>query len=343
MLHVLLVILKVAGIVLLSILLVLLLLLLLVLFVPIRYRGYAKKDSEVYAKVTVSWLFHIIHFNFYYDRDGMRQILRIFGIPIDKVKVFLHKLKSIFQFEMTKNKNLKNRRSKKVITKADKIKQTSVNRRDKEINQMDVPLENEPSDQAKELKIKDEEYEYKENDSYNQSLEKKEEHTEITPTERKKKKKFGIKKWFFHIKNILFTFIQKLKELIRKFISFCKNAKNRVEEIKSIIQDERNKEAFRLCKEQLIIVLKHAGPKKYKINLKFGTGDPALTGQILGILGMLMPLYKNNANFIPDFENAILEGDIYLKGRVTLAKVLWIAWKLYRDKNVKRCYKMIMD
>jgi hypothetical protein len=131
--------------------------------------------------------------------------------------------------------------------------------------------------------------------------------------------------------------------LIRNFISFCKNAKDKVEEIKSIIQDERNQEAFRLCKEQLFVVLKHVRPKKYKINVKFGTSDPALTGQILGILGMLMPLYKNNAVFIPDFENAILEGDIYLKGRVTLARVLWIAWKLYRDKNVKRCYKMIMD
>jgi hypothetical protein len=340
MLHVLLVILKVAGIVLLSILLVLLLLLLFVLFVPIRYSGYAKKNSEVYARATISWLFHIIHFNFYYDRDGAKQVLRIFGIPIDKVKVFLSKFKSIFQFEKTKNK-----KSKKVRTKSDKTKKSTVNVKNKELNQLDVSLDNKPSEPTKDIKIKDEEFEYTKNDSYNyeENFERKKEHTEITQNVRKKKKKFGIKKWFIHIKNKLMNFIQKLKNLIRNFISFCKNAKDKVEEIKSIIQDERNQEAFRLCKEQLFVVLKHVRPKKYKINVKFGTSDPALTGQILGILGMLMPLYKNNAVFIPDFENAILEGDIYLKGRVTLARVLWIAWKLYRDKNVKRCYKMIMD
>jgi hypothetical protein len=108
-----------------------------------------------------------------------------------------------------------------------------------------------------------------------------------------------------------------------------------------IIQDERNKEAFVVCKEQFIVLLKHIKPKRYKIYLQFGTGDPALTGQILGVLGMLMPIYKNNAHIVPDFENAILEGDIAMRGQVTFAKILFIAWKLYRDKNVMRCYKMM--
>lgn len=334
MLHVLLVILKVAGIVILTILLVLLLLLILVLFVPIRYKAYAKKDSEVYAKAEASWLFHILHFSFYYDKSGIGQRLRIFGIPIDKIKEFVYRFKSIFKFKKSKNK--KSKKSKKMELSG------NVNY---ESDKLDSFEDNRSGVVGKLPTIETEQSERKKQDVLNSkdNIPEKEISQKVVINKKNKKRKLDLKKYYNIIKNKLKNFINKIKAAFKKFIMICKNIKDKISDIKSLLQDERNKKAFTVCKEQLIVALKHMKPQKYRINLKFGTGDPALTGQIIGILGMLMPLYKKNGHFVPDFENVVFEGDIYLRGRVTLAKVLLIAWKLYRDKNVKRCYKMIMD
>lgn len=334
MLHVLLVILKVAGIVILSILLVLLLLLILVLFVPIRYRVYAEKKTEVYAKASASWLFHIVHFSLYYDSSGTKQELRVFGIPTDKLKEFIYKIKSIFKFKKTKNKKSKNNKTKRSSGNVRNKQSESVTFEDnqsKEINKKPM-LETNKSEETEQdlLNSKDNSLE---NEIAQKAMTKK----------GKKNHRFNIKTWFRSIKNKIKIFFKKIKKIFKKVILTCENANDRFNDVKLIVQDERNKMAFGVCKEQLIVVLKHIKPKKYKGDLKFGTGDPSLTGQILGILGMLMPVYKNNTHIIPDFENVILEGDIYMQGQVTLAKILLIAWKLYRDKNVKRCYKMIMD
>jgi len=333
MLHVLLVILKVAGIVIVTILLILLLLLMLALFVPIRYKAFAKKDTEIYARAKVSWLLHIIYFSFYFEQNEIRQEFRIFGIPtdvlkklVDKLKKFFAELKHIFQFKNIRNKNSK--KLKRVKKSKKEILDININEEIKSTNQ-----EIKSTESAKDAKSLDE----KEKDLEKESVPK------AISIEKSEKNRFSLKKWCLKIINKIKKTIQNIKAIWEKFIQTCKNIREKVSDIRLFLNDEGNKEAFRVCKEQFVIALKHVKPQKYKINAKFGTGDPALTGQILGILGMLMPLYKENGHFTPDFENVIFEGDIFLKGRVTLAKVLLIAWKLYRNENVKRCYGMIMD
>lgn len=78
MLHILLLILKIIGIVLLAILVVALLL----LFLPVSYKLEGRKDENVqYIKLRGGWLFHIIHFSFTYDED-IDYGIRIFGFKI---------------------------------------------------------------------------------------------------------------------------------------------------------------------------------------------------------------------------------------------------------------------
>jgi hypothetical protein len=331
MLHVLLVILKVVGIVILSILLVLLLLLMLVLFVPVRYQVYASKNTNMYAKAYASWLFHIIHFSFCYDSQGIHKSLRIFGISTDTWKKFSQKLKRIFQ--RLKCRGEKSKASKRKPNKSDVPKELEFKKND------DKKLEEKPMIEAKKHE-KTKQVINSKNDSFTKDST---QNVEVKDRKRNKKKSFHIKAWYLKIVQLFKNIKQKVKNIFKKIIFICKNANAKISKLKVLIQDERNKKAFLLCKEQFIRVLLHVKPKKYRIHLKYGTGDPAVTGQILGILGMLMPIYKNNAHIVPDFENAVFEGDIYMKGRITLARILLIGWKLYRDKNIKRCYKLIMD
>ena len=42
-----------------------------------------------------------------------------------------------------------------------------------------------------------------------------------------------------------------------------------------------------------------------------------------------------------EFEKAALEGELSLKGRLRIVTVLGIAWRLYRDKNVRYVYRRL--
>ena len=49
----------------------------------------------------------------------------------------------------------------------------------------------------------------------------------------------------------------------------------------------------------------------------------------------------DNVKVVPDFQETVLEGELYLKGRIRLLTVAQIAWRLYRDKNVRFVYRMV--
>lgn len=84
MLQIILLILKWAGIVLGILLASLLFLLLLVLFVPVRYDLKGENKERLLVKGKVHWLFHIVSLQVCYEKDELRQVLRIFGVPVWK-------------------------------------------------------------------------------------------------------------------------------------------------------------------------------------------------------------------------------------------------------------------
>lgn len=84
MLEIILTILKFAGIGIGIILAIVLLLLILMLFVPIRYDIEGKNKEKLQAKGKVHWLLHIVSFQISYENDEMKQVLRIFGVPVWK-------------------------------------------------------------------------------------------------------------------------------------------------------------------------------------------------------------------------------------------------------------------
>lgn len=86
MLHILGMILKIAGILLGSILGILVLLLLLILFVPVRYRGEGSLKGRAEASVRITWLFHLLSLRIGYQEE-LTVRFRIMGIPIKKKEI----------------------------------------------------------------------------------------------------------------------------------------------------------------------------------------------------------------------------------------------------------------
>ena len=84
MLDIILTILKFAGICVGILLAIVLVILLLVLFVPVRYDLDGENKEKLIAQGKVHWLFRIVTYQISYENDELKQVLRVFGVPVWK-------------------------------------------------------------------------------------------------------------------------------------------------------------------------------------------------------------------------------------------------------------------
>ena len=122
------------------------------------------------------------------------------------------------------------------------------------------------------------------------------------------------------------SFVSKLKELLQipgKFLRTLKNFQLTAEHICAKI---KNIKTF-LENEKF--------PRKINGYVKFGTEDPCFTGEILGAAGIFYPLYGENFNIEPCFDQAVLEGTVSFKGRIYGIFLLVSVLKIISSKDVR--------
>lgn len=154
-----------------------------------------------------------------------------------------------------------------------------------------------------------------------------------------------IKMKLIKIKLFLVNLIPSIKQKIINIIEKLKNVKSKIKDIfrkikiiREFLKDDINKAAIAYIFKSLKKVIKHILPTKWKANLKFGTGNPCTTGQILGIISIFMPMYKNNLDLKIDFEteNLVLEGNLFIKGNIRIFSLVVICIKLLINKNFRQ-------
>lgn len=108
--------------------------------------------------------------------------------------------------------------------------------------------------------------------------------------------------------------------------------------IKRELSDETNKNALRHIWQELKRLLHHIGPRRGRADLRYSTGDPATTGQLTGVLSLCPLFYKRGVRVIPDFasDTFYIRGRFQIHGHIQMFYVLGIAWRLYRDKDMKK-------
>lgn len=134
----------------------------------------------------------------------------------------------------------------------------------------------------------------------------------------------------------LFSAIRNIKYTIRKIYDKINHIIHNIRYYIKILQTESFKRAFVLCREQLLRLMKIVLPRKVSGTFTIGMEDPAATGQILSIYGILYPLIGDNITVIPDFEKPVMEGSFRFKGKITAFTLIRIAAKIYFDKDLKR-------
>lgn len=316
MLHVILQILGIIGIVLLCLLGLLLFLILLVLFVPIRYRLTGHREGETFelaAKVT--YLLHILSVRFDYPEPGSL-IIKVFGIRIFD-SAGMEEKKEKGSAEVSEKAAHKDGADKAKTAETEAVKETEKNASPKD----DVKSEETAAEDGSQENFEE----------FNKS----EENGSDKETKRKKSLIERIKEIFQKIQYTIRSICDKIKSSLQK----AEELKETVTYYKDTLTGRENRRLYNRAKKRLFKVLKSIRPRVLKADLHIGTGSPDTTGYLCALYGMLSPVLGNNVKMTPDFEEAVWEGRLYIKGRITIFTILWQALGIVLDKQFRTFIK----
>ena len=299
-------ILKIIGIILLSIISLLLIIIALILFVPIRYRIIANKfeDSDFYAEIKLTWLLHFINILIKYT-DDLYYRVRVILIPIKKSD------------NLKKHKNNSKKPEPysddtKSVDEGGNISDESAN---EDISDNEISKDNEEIVSTSDLD---------ENDDDN-----------IKFDENKGiiyKIRFVLTKFF----EFLFNIKEKLNEAYNTVVNIVKD----IDYYINALKDERNKKVISLCLSQASSIINNIKPKIFNGNLTIGIDEPYTMGQILSIYGILFPIIHDKITINPVYDKEVIEGDLYIKGRISVFVLIRAAIKIYFNRDYKRMIKI---
>ena len=331
MLQILFLIIKIIGIILAVLLGLALLILLLVLFVPVRYQAYGIRSSrECRAGGRVSWLLRLLCIPFSFQDGELEIKVKLLGFTIlDPLKGEEEAFREPVQ--------------RKTEQSAGKKEETAG---------ADAEKEEETAEENAGEAAASGSFEASQADEAETSAQPASEGAGEAAAESEDEASEGrfsrflreLRRFLRAVIRFFMKIPRKLKNLKCTFQRFCDKIKRMVKryrEMKAFALDERTKAAVSLVWKQAGVLLGQALPRKIRGRLHFGTEDPALTGQILGAIGIFYPLFMDNVKVEPDFEKPALDGELSLKGRLRIVTVLRIAWRLYRDKNVRYVYRRL--
>ena len=331
MLQILFLIIKIIGIILAVLLGLALLILLLVLFVPVRYQAYGIRSSrECRAEGRVSWLLRLLCIPFSFQDGELEIKVKLLGFTIlDPLKGEEEAFREPVQ---RKTEQSAGKKEETAGADAEKEEETA----EENAGEADASGSFEAS-QADETETSAQPASAGAGEAAAESEDEASEGRFSGLLRDLRRFLRAVIRFFMKIP-------RKLKNLKCTFQRFCDKIKRMVKryrEMKAFALDERTKAAVSLVWKQAGILLGQALPRKIRGRLHFGTEDPALTGQILGAIGIFYPLFMDNVKVEPDFEKPALDGELSLKGRLRIVTVLRIAWRLYRDKNVRYVYRRL--
>lgn len=314
-------ILKIIGIIILIILGVLFVVLFAVLFVPFRYEAHINgqygKDGEengpaydFYVRARVSWLLRFICVRARADGSGFGAKIKILGIPF--IKIGQEKRNSRKTVPSPLNKQLEEPFS--------------------EPKKIESPVEAESQAGAKEAVFLEQPAEIKQPEMIEQSEEIE------TPEKEPLSAKIGKK-----LKNIWSKICAQVKRVFQKIKSIFQSICGKIQKIREMsgliwefLTDEDNREVFRFAVFQLKKLAKQILPRKLSGKVDFSLEDPASTGKVLMILGIVYPMLQGKVQVMPLFEDrTYFAGELYLKGRIRVFSLLIIVLKTWFDKRTK--------
>ena len=317
MIHILFMILKALGILLLVLLFLVLLIVCTVLFLPFCYRAQVLKEEEGFACVKasgrVSWLFGAVALTASYEEQKPEAQILLFGASLETWK----------------------RRLKKIRRGEASVPRTEENETENALEAEKTAEQKAPDQKEKQQKVtaqKEQPEQEQEPDAPKKSiLERFFGRIEYLP-----EKLLNLASRLLQTAFRLLEFPFRLLEKLEQKIQAGRRLKRKWESVKKFFRSKMFREALLHAKKEVLYFLKKAAPKKVTGTVRFGFNDPALTGETLGILGMIYGKLPKDLSIQPDFEQEILRGDVRMKGSFQAVTAAGIALRLFRDQNLRK-------
>lgn len=317
MIHILFMILKALGILLLVLLFLVLLIVCTVLFLPFCYRAQVLKEEEGFACVKasgrVSWLFGAVALTASYEEQKPEAQILLFGASLETWK----------------------RRLKKIRRGEASVPRTEENETENAPEAEKTAEQKAPDQTEKQQKVtaqKEQQEQEQEPDAPKKSiLERFFGRIEYLP-EKLLNLASRLLQMAFRLLELPFRLLEKLEQKIQA----GRRLKRKWESVKKFFRSKMFREALLHAKKEVLYFLKKAAPKKVTGTVRFGFDDPALTGETLGILGMIYGKLPKDLSIQPDFEQEILQGDVRMKGSFQAVTAAGIALRLFRDQNLRK-------
>lgn len=287
---------------------------LLILFCPVRYRAFAVKETDSFRKVSararISWLFGAVSFQLQYNNGKTASDFHLFGIPVIKLL-----------------QKFRNRHGSSSAQISDDLTVSE----DKAVIHTETVADSESNISA-----------ISENECF----------SDFTERERNEKEadleyaRTKLGNFFYKLGSQLRSLWDKLNRLWHKICRIPSSVENftltiqnicaKIESYQKFLEHPRTKAAFAFVKVRFFRLLHHVFPTRIKGTLTFGSTDPAVTGAVLAVLGITIPLHKNCIAVTPLFEDRnTIQGNIQMKGRIYGVVLLKTALELYFNKNIK--------
>lgn len=317
MIHILFMILKALGVLLLVLLVLVLLIVCTVLFLPFCYRAQVLKEEEGFACVKasgrVSWLFGAVALTASYEEQKPEAQILLFGASLETWK----------------------RRLKKIRRGEASVPRTEENETENALEAEKTAEQKAPDQKEKQQKVtaqKEQPEQEQEPDAPKKSiLERFFGRIEYLP-EKLLNLASRLLQTAFRLLELPFRLLEKLEQKIQA----GRRLKRKWESVKKFFRSKMFREALLHAKKEVLYFLKKAAPKKVTGTVRFGFDDPALTGETLGILGMIYGKLPKDLSVQPDFEQEILRGDVRMKGSFQAVTAAGIALRLFRDQNLRK-------
>ena len=113
----------------------------------------------------------------------------------------------------------------------------------------------------------------------------------------------------------------------------------KISSIIELVKDRAPRRTIKRLVKEVVRMIRYVGPRKFKGNLEFGTGDPSSTGLILGGVSLLPLAYQKDVSITPNFEEKCLVGHAMVKGRVRVVYFVRMALRIWFDKDVHRLWR----
>lgn len=372
MLHILLLILKIIGIVLLCILGVLLLCIACALFVPVRYRIEAvRREGEgeppVAVTVKVTWLLHfvnvLVRFNKSLSVRARLIFITVFRLPKREKRGVPGKPES----GKGRKKRKKDRQPEPGSGTADGPTGTELpdrehkGRKSRTGNESGKTVAEGTSAMGTETEYredgkaaeKEQSAEYsdggKETDAPGATN--KRDH-EADETEAEDDAEPGKKPTLWEklraVPEILRGILAKIKSIfeniqytIQNICDKIRSVSDTIQYYRGVIEGETFQRSFALCKKELLTIFKQLKPDRFEVSLIVGMDDPAATGEILAVCGMLYPILGPGVNVVGDFEKKRLEGHVFIKGKLRFFTFVRVAVRVYFNKDIRKLYGLL--